>query len=140
MLVLNVNSIYFREYIYHLVLNFNNSYGNEKKVSIDLVLENVILDVSMAIPCGLIANEVLTNSFKYAFNEKNLFPDLKVSLKKVGDRIELVFSDNGGGFDSDKVADGMGLDLIMGLADQVDGEIQVEISNGVQTSLSVNCT
>ncbi len=136
----NVNSIDFREYMHNLVMNLNNSYGKEREVSIDLELENVILDVAKAIPCGLIANEVLTNSFKYAFNEKNLFPELTVSLKKDGERIKLIFSDNGGGFDSNKVNDGMGLDLIIGLADQVDGEIQIEISNGVKISLSVNCT
>ncbi len=45
-------------------------------------IEEIVIDVSKAIPCGLIANEILTNSFKYAFNDQNSFPKLGVSLKK----------------------------------------------------------
>jgi two-component sensor histidine kinase len=134
----NVNRIDFCVYIRKLIMNLNDSYGQEKEVSIDMDLENVNLDVSRAIPCGLIANEVLTNSFKYAFGEKNVFPKLKVSLKNDGNMVKLKFADNGEGFDLDQVNDGMGLDLINGLAEQVDGEINLNASNGVETTLIFN--
>lgn len=135
----SVNSIDFCEYIQKLVLNLDNSYGKDMEVSIELDLDMVNLDVSKAIPCGLIANEVLTNSFKYAFNN-NSSPVLKVSLKKTGEKVELNFLDNGPGFDSSLVKEGMGLDLIRGLAEQIGGDVQFNYIQGAQTCLCFNCS
>ena len=67
----NVDSINLGYYLESLVGNSNGTYGQDKKVLFNLEMQSLGLNVSQAIPCGLIANAVLTNSFKYAFSDKN---------------------------------------------------------------------
>ena len=67
----NVDSINLGNYLESLVGNSNGTYGQDKKVLFNLEMQSLGLNVSQAIPCGLIANAVLTNSFKYAFSDKN---------------------------------------------------------------------
>lgn len=124
------------DYLQNLVSNLNNSYGLGKAVIINLDLDDDIgLDVSKAIPCGLISNEILTNSFKYAFNSDQETRELSVSLHESNDSIQLYFKDNGPGFDLDAAQAGMGLELIRDLSDQIDATIDVQIDGGVGIKL-----
>ena len=132
----NIDRIDLSEYIKRLTDNLYSSYGQEKLLCIDLELDNVELDVSKAIPCGLIINEILTNSYKYAFDDQNLFPKLVVSLKRTKNDAILTIKDNGKGFESNMARNGMGLELIEGLAEQIDGEIAINGQNGVEIVLS----
>ena len=132
----DIDSVDLGQYIKKLTQNLHSSYGREKLVRINLNLDTVKLDVSRAIPCGLIVNEVLTNSFKYAFDEKNRLPNLTISLQKKKKEVTLTLVDNGKGFDPSIVKNGMGLELIEGLAEQIDGRISVSGSSGVEVSLS----
>lgn len=132
----NVNEIDFCSYMRELVMHLYNSYGKEKEVSITLNTDKVNLSVSKAIPCGLIANEILTNSFKYAFTLENSTPQLTVSLRIVGEKVELIFEDNGPGFVSTSIKDGMGLDLIKGLAEQIEGNLVISSSKGTNVTLT----
>ncbi|NOQ73962.1 MAG: GAF domain-containing protein [Crocinitomix sp.] len=124
------------DYLQNLVANLNNSYGLGKAVNINLDLDdNIGLDVSKAIPCGLISNEILTNSFKYAFNNEEETRELSISLHEINDSIQLYFKDNGPGFDLDVAKSGMGLELIRDLSDQIDAEIDIQIDDGVGIKL-----
>ncbi|MFK8037612.1 MAG: histidine kinase dimerization/phosphoacceptor domain -containing protein [Crocinitomicaceae bacterium] len=131
----NIDCIDLGEYIKQLTENLYSSHEKEIAVCLELELDIVELDVSRAIPCGLIVNEILTNCYKYAFNNKNLFPKLEVSLKKEDENVALRIKDNGMGFNRDKAKDGMGIDLIRGLAEQIDGAININTSNGVEVKL-----
>jgi two-component sensor histidine kinase len=131
----NVDSISLRKYLEDLVRKLNTSYSKEGSVEIVFDMEEIIIDVSKAIPCGLIANEILTNSFKYAFNDENEFPKLVISLKKRGDSAELIFHDNGPGFDLDSSKKGMGLELIKDLSDQIDASTTFNVQKGVSIKL-----
>ncbi|MFT5823756.1 MAG: two-component sensor histidine kinase [Crocinitomix sp.] len=124
------------DYLHNLVSNLNNSYGLGKAVNINLDLDdNIGLDVSKAIPCGLISNEILTNSFKYAFNGEQETRELSISLHEINDSIQLYFTDNGPGFDLDAAKTGMGLELIRDLSEQIDAKIDIQIDNGVGIKL-----
>ncbi|MDX1349184.1 MAG: histidine kinase dimerization/phosphoacceptor domain -containing protein [Putridiphycobacter sp.] len=131
-----IDQIDLRDYITKLTQNLHVSYDQDKAICVDIKLDKVQLDVSKAIPCGLIVNEVLTNCFKYAFDQKNLFPKLFVSLKKIDENVQLVIQDNGRGFNLNEVKNGMGLDLIEGLAEQLDGKIVIDVADGVNIALS----
>ncbi len=131
----NIDRIDFSHYIRHLTENIHSSYAEDKVVHIEQNLDSIELDVLRAIPCGLIANEVLTNCYKYAFNEFNLFPKLTVKLIKNGKTVQLSIKDNGKGFIQSEINHGMGIELIQGLAEQIDGEITIDTADGVETRL-----
>ncbi|PWH85012.1 histidine kinase dimerization/phosphoacceptor domain -containing protein [Brumimicrobium oceani] len=131
----NVESINLGLFLERLISSLNASYGQDKAIDLKLELDTVALDISKAIPCGLIANEILTNSFKYAFDLRNEFPELLVSLKKYKDRIELSFKDNGSGFDIETPHSGMGIELIKDLSEQIDAKMSIHTDNGVEIKL-----
>lgn len=134
----SVDEIDLSEYLRHLIQNLCNSYDVDGRVKLSLDLDNHMIDVTKAIPLGLIANEALTNSFKYGFNQKNLFPELKVSFNREEAGLRLVISDNGPGFDSEcDQHTGMGLELIKDLSSQIDADLSLVTDNGVTYKLSL---
>ena len=88
---------------------------------------------------GLIVNEILTNSLKYAFpgNRKG---EIKLSLKQEDGTLSIIISDNGiglpGGFDPAN-SSGIGMKLIHGMAAQLNGTVQVTANEGTRVSLSI---
>lgn len=133
----NIDSINLEGYLQSLVTNLNDSYGQGKDVKFNLEMEGVSVDVSNAIPIGLIANEILTNSFKYAFNEKNINPVLGIKLEKQAGFAQLEFYDNGSGFDLTASKVGMGLELIKDLSEQIDATLSFNVGAGVSIKLII---
>jgi len=131
-----VDRINLGKYLSDLLVNLHNSYGQSKKVKLSIKVDKIGVDVSKAIPCGLIANEIITNSFKYAFNNGTATPKLALSLINKGDNVELTFKDNGSGFNPKSTQMGMGLELIKDLAEQIDGTIKCRSEKGVVLQLS----
>jgi two-component sensor histidine kinase len=87
------------------------------------------LDVDTLVPLGLIVNELITNSLKYAFpDEKGGF--LKVSLQEIKNQLVLNIMDNGVGFDPQNIRDNsFGQNLVKSLVNQLDGEM-ILLNNG----------
>lgn len=79
------------------------------------------LDVDKAMPLSLILNELVTNSFKYAFGETSE-PLLKISIQQQGDKLRLHFSDNGIGLPSEHPHGSFGSKLIQSLSAQLQGQ------------------
>ena len=79
-------------------LLYNTETRGIPKVKLLLDLESVTVDIDRAIPCGLILNELVSNTYKHAF--KNLDNgELKISLYKLEeDVVEIIVADNGIGF------------------------------------------
>jgi two-component sensor histidine kinase len=120
------------EYIEELSHNLMNAYGFiEKDIEIITNIEYQELDIDVAIPIGLILNELLTNTFKYAFkNTKS--PQLIINLLKIKGLV-LEVKDNGIGIDMEqwrKKTGSFGKRLIMGLGEQLGGECTIENNNG----------
>lgn len=124
-------SKYFEEVIY----NLHKSYGHGKNIELNLELDKAVIDISIGIPLGLITNEVLTNSFKYAFNDKEKANQLNVALKRNNKEITIIFKDNGTGYDSKNVKEGMGMELIRDLSGQIGGELTIKQEGGVETQI-----
>ncbi|MBU1087301.1 MAG: PAS domain S-box protein [Candidatus Omnitrophica bacterium] len=92
-------SIDISEYINELVNELILAYGiDRKKIMVNVNVVKVLLKIDIAVPCGLIINELLTNSFKYAFPEDRK-GEIAISLSsnRKG-MLEILVSDNGIGF------------------------------------------
>jgi len=98
-------------------------------VSLDLAIEDDALPIDMAIPCGLILNELITNVLKHAFPDGK-WGSIEISCGRVGsDRLRLAITDNGVGLPADfniKSCHSMGLQLVDTLARQLGAQLEIE--------------
>lgn len=62
----------FSEYVRSLISSLENSYAHQKGIEVLIDVEDVLLDIDQAITCGLILNELISNSFKYAFPKQTV--------------------------------------------------------------------
>jgi two-component sensor histidine kinase len=98
-------------------------------ISITIDAEGTELDIDRAIPFGLILNELVSNSFKYAFPENDENGKIYIHLRKNGDQGYFEYTDNGIGLpeDSDERAhSSMGLRLINRLVNQLQSKLNVD--------------
>lgn len=133
----NIVGLNFKDYVKNLTNEIAKSLGEEEKYEIVLDTEDVSLDLSNAIPCGLILNELITNSFKYA-QQTGKKLKVGVTLKKVNGRVELEVRDNGLGIpeNSNKNQNSLGLELIKSLSEQINGVYSFSNENGLVFKLS----
>jgi len=125
----------FGSYLNELTSYLLNTYGRSREeISIDIQLSVTHMNLELAIPCGLIANELISNSLKHAFpNGKRGV--ITIRLEKAGEN-EFVFSvsDDGIGFPADldvKTAKSFGMTLINGLVThQMRGSLEIQRGNG----------
>ena len=92
------------------------------------------LDLEQLIYCGLIVNELLTNSFKYAFSNKDKAL-IDISLKKEHNFLILIVQDNGSGFKNEQ-KDSLGLTIVKTLVQkQLYGKLYIESNNGTKITI-----
>lgn len=122
-------NINFAEYVGNIAGNLQQSYvSKERKVLLKLDIPKVYLHIDDAIPCGLIINELLSNSFKYAFAKKKR-GSVGISVKVKKENIILAIWDDGNGFPKSvdyKKTESLGLQLVISLVDQISGKIKME--------------
>lgn len=89
---------------------------------------------------GLILNELITNTYKYAF--KTYSPDhtLKISCEISEKQLIIIVADNGEGYAMDEIKDNsLGLDLVKTMVNQLNGTIEVSNNNGVKNIIKLPC-
>lgn len=123
-------------YLDELINNIHRSYGHGKEIELNLNLNRAVIDISKGIPIGLMANEIITNSFKYAFENNSLDHRLTVNLFRRKTQIVLFFEDNGPGYDPKHLKEGMGMELIRDLTKQIGGSIEINGIDGVAIEVS----
>ena len=127
-----LKSINIKDYIQALASELIGTYSAEGKIiTLDMDVDDILMDVDTAIPLGLILNEIITNSLKHAFVEKE--GEIKVYLKSSDDQIQLEVADNGIGMRTDidwRNTDSLGLQLVNSLCRQIDGEIELDNAHG----------
>ncbi|MBP2046353.1 histidine kinase dimerization/phosphoacceptor domain -containing protein [Methanobacterium aggregans] len=133
----DLSSINFSEYINSLAYSLLSSYDVSSSVKLNMDLEDISLNIETAIPCGLILNELLTNSIKHAFpnGEGEIFINLK---KGEDDKFQLIVGDDGVGFPEDldfQKTETLGMQLVMSLINQIDGKIEIERNDGSRFKL-----
>lgn len=136
----DLSRIDFAEYIHNLASNLFQAYQvNAKGVKLNLKLAPAFLNIDTAVPCGLIINELVSNSLKYAFKDRN-FGELTIKFERDDrDLFLLTVSDNGRGFPENldyKNSGSLGLRLVCSLARQLRGNIELLPGTGTVFQIS----
>jgi two-component sensor histidine kinase len=132
--------INFAQYIRSLTIHLLHTYNaSADKIKLNADVTDVFLDINKAIPCGLIVNELVSNSLKHAFpqNKKGSI-HIQLSAGNNGN-VRLEVSDDGIGF-SEKVdfqePDSLGLQLVNDLVEQLEGTLKLDSSKGTSYQIS----
>jgi two-component sensor histidine kinase/tetratricopeptide (TPR) repeat protein len=135
----NVSTIDISVYIRELVSYLADSFDTGQRIRFEYNIEPLEMDVSQAVPLGLILNEAITNSIKYAFPD-NRSGAVSISLSNKGiNHYLLTISDNGIGILSnfgDRKIGSLGMSLMQGLAEDLDGKLLIENNNGTAIKIS----
>lgn len=117
---------------------YNTMVSDKHRVKLNLNLDNVKIDINTVVPLGLIVNELVTNSMKYAFPNQ-MSGHIQIDLYRENSNIVLKVSDDGIGFPEDldyKKSNSLGLLLINNLTKQIDGELELQRSPGTTFTLT----
>jgi two-component sensor histidine kinase len=134
----DIKTIDMATYIPELVKSLEDSFDTSGRIRFRLDIEPIQLSLSHAIPLGLIINEVVTNSFKYAFPHYRK-GEISIAMKDDGKRTRLELADDGIGMpeiDLEAEPESLGLRLIKGLSEDIDAEISIEFNNGTRIIIS----
>ncbi len=122
----DLSGINYRDYLEQLTSALIRSMKSEfSHVEVSLHVPPIVLNISTAIPMGLILNELITNALKYGLDEDNQV-SIYISLKETNpDMFELEFGDNGQGMTEEVLAkETLGLRLVSRLTKQLKGDIE----------------
>jgi len=99
-------------------------------ITTEFEFDSLELSLDIAVPLGLLINELVTNSLKYAY-EGHSSPLLKVSIKTRNDHFSLCIADNGKGFDLNRIENdqSLGMMVISNLSEQLDGKSEFTSSD-----------
>jgi PAS domain S-box-containing protein len=128
------SSINFADYLQNLTANLVASYRIHDEVILECELDQIDLILDQAIPCGLLVNELITNALKYAWKsgEKGT---ITLKLHETKGCVHLFVGDNGVGLPAkfeDINSDTLGLQLVVTLIEQLDGELTVNSDKGTE--------
>jgi two-component sensor histidine kinase len=108
--------------------------GYNKQIYLKFNIDDIKINLNSSVNIGLIINELLTNSVKYAFQNK-ASGTIEITVKQSNRTVVLIISDDGDGlpkgFRLDKT-DTLGLVLVRSLVDQLDGTVKIENSLGTK--------
>lgn len=120
------NQVDMVRYIQGLCGNLVMTYSLSGRIRIQTNLQPLVLDMDKAVPCGLVLNELISNSLRHAFIEHEEGA-ITIDLKEKGRRVEIALADNGSGFPdryNEREHGGLGTELVHLLMGQLDGEIR----------------
>jgi len=129
----------FSDHVRSLVSHLFRSYGvHSDRIALRIHVEDVYLGIDTAIPCGLIINELVSNSLKHAFPEGK--GEISIDLQRQhDDHYMLVVRDNGDGLPKDldfRNTETLGLQLVNTLTDQIGGSIELGSSAGTEVKVT----
>jgi two-component sensor histidine kinase/TPR repeat protein len=139
----NLSAINMAHYIHDLVNYLRDSYDIRQSIHFNLQVDPVELDLTYCVPLGLMLNEAITNSIKYAFpGDRN--GAIKISFTRIlDDQLLLTIKDNGVGFPPNfdiNHSGSLGMKLMKGLSEDIDGEFSINGHNGTEIMLTFNYT
>lgn len=136
--IVSVSSL---KYFNSLLENLEQSYKNinAKNIRYTKKIKDTLIPMSLAVPIGLITNELITNSYKYAFIEDKEDNEIFIAFAKAknNSHFKLTIRDNGIGMNNEEIPQGsFGLEMVKGLVSQYQGNLTVE--NGVGLSYIIH--
>jgi PAS domain S-box-containing protein len=130
----------FAEYVRRLADDLYNAYKiSNEEIVLDVDVDVPPMSIDIAIPCGLLINELMSNAFKHAFAEAT-HGDLRVALHRIDDNTNmLVVADTGalfpGGLDF-RTTTSFGLQLVNTLVEQLNGEIELKTDRRTEFTIT----
>jgi len=136
----NLSEIKIKDYLEELVSFISDTYnlGKRIQVNLDVNVKHKIINLDKAIPCGIIINELMSNAFKYAF-ENGKSGTIKIKFLETDHHYNLVVSDNGIGLPAKmdpKNTDTLGLQLVNSLVGQLGGSMNIKTKGGTSFNIS----
>lgn len=135
----SLTEIDFADYIRRLVEHLARSYGAASLIRTEMRLEALQCHRDVALPCGLIVNELLSNAFKYAFPGGKPGSIRVVLRRGLRGKVHLMVRDNGVGLPPGwdwNTSPTLGLRLVRTLARQIDAEIKTSGRTGTLFSIT----
>lgn len=138
----DLSKIDFGRYIQGLTANLFDAYGTDPaRTRLNVRADDIALGVDMAVPCGLIINELVSNALKHAFLPET-GGTIDIAIQNLGGgRMEIVVSDDGIGLaepPADAEKKSLGLRLVDTLTTQLDGTLTVETEKGTRFCITLN--
>lgn len=133
-----ISGVEMKDYISRLVKSLTSSYGIDmEQIEVNIDSDQLLLDVDSAIPLGLIINELVSNSIKYAFPQQQQGAIL-ISLKEMMNELQLIVKDTGVGLNADtKPQQSFGLNMVNSLMRKLKAEMKVVNDNGTTIELVI---
>ncbi len=139
----NLTTVDFGEYVHSLIRHIKSSFKNLPMVRVETDIEHVYFDVDVAIPCGLIVNELLSNALKHGFKDTQEGGQGCVSIllgRRSNGEYVLSVQDNGAGFPEGiemlDEASSLGLQLVRTLAQQLGGRVSLQSGPGASIKVA----
>ncbi|EFC90654.1 signal transduction histidine kinase [Dethiosulfovibrio peptidovorans DSM 11002] len=129
------SDIKFADYLDELTGIISSTYGDGRDISLEVEADDTRLHVDVAIPCGLIVNELVTNAYKHAFSGRES-GTVKVDFRSENGNVSLIVSDDGVGCDDLDKEDSLGLTVVRGLVRQIGGGLVVLSDRGMSFEVS----
>lgn len=134
----NLAAIEMKDYFLNLSESILDSFGADSRVQIECAMEQLDVDVDTAVPLGLIVNELLTNTLKYAFPDgRKGKVQIRLNKSQTG-MLHLEVSDDGVGKQGLTKGTGFGTQLVSLLTRQLSGAMREEVNNGTTIYFDFN--
>ncbi|MDX1586532.1 MAG: PAS domain S-box protein [Balneolaceae bacterium] len=127
----NFSSLNIRRYIEDMMDTISSTFVMNAEVSITYNIDEVEMNLNEAIPLGMLMNELVTNSFKYAFTDRT--GEIHIEIEKPNNHYEVRYRDNGPGLDQHirlEKADSLGLTIVYTLLQQLEADYTLRNDNG----------
>jgi PAS domain S-box-containing protein len=132
----------FAAYIIELTEHLKRGLGSDAaRVNVALDLHSILLPIDLAIPCGMIVNELISNCLTHAFPDQRA-GEIRVSFRSECGRCQLSVADDGVGMPVSPLTGevtSMGLKVVMALTRQIRGQLECELQRGSEFSVRFEC-
>lgn len=125
----DLGRIDFEEYIRKFTISLIDMYGgSSQRIELKIDVKDILIGVDLAVPCGIIINELVTNSMKHAFND-NSKGTISIAMKSENGKYILTVSDSGTSDPENlklKNPASLGMYLVTSLAEQLEAELDIK--------------
>ncbi len=136
----DLDKINFSDYIDSLIQDLFRSYRSQlNNIDIRCEADRIFLEIDQAILCGLVINELISNSIKHAFKGRKS-GEVLVKLSRENNVYTIIVQDNGIGFPEDidiENTDSLGLQLVTSLTTQMGGTLEITSENGTIVKINL---
>ena len=136
----NLKGVDMKDYFTKLIRGLFETYNIRKdQVLLQLNIEDLNLDIDTVVPVGLIVNELVSNSLKYAFpnSRKGM---ITVDLLECDEKLLISVADDGLGINQETQAtlgESFGYRLIHVLKDQMKADLEIDVSQGTRVTIRI---